>query len=593
MAGKRKITFDRKVATKKPGGAPPTIINNKIEVRPVNRTTQDVPKWRNAIKSFEGLISHRSLLYDLYKDVELDTHVTAVVGKRVDPIKAANWQFVDYDGQPVDEINDVIDSLGFDDLLEEIIKSKLWGYSILEPVFWQDQDGGHEMHTELIKRKHYRPELGIVAEREMGDEGINIREGVYARTIMEVGDAEDMGLYAKVALWAILKRGGSGDWAAFIQTFGQPFLDAMWDGFDDEQRLLLQRALRDVGAGAQIIRPSGTELNIIENNTSGTSTAHNGFLDFCNNEISKGIIGTTETTESSKGSSGYAQSKTHLQQDQTKSQNDMAFVRKVLNSRFIRILQSAGFNTMRGRFIIQGEDEKLTKAESFKIHSELVAKHNLPVDDDFWYETYDLPKPENYDQLKKEMDAKKEEIPESNVKPPKSASAKKIEDEKEDTKLFDRFKSFFVSAPQLQAGVRGAGAIHTITLSDEDNYYRELWDRGEAGFSASRFIASAQRLNDGFKSGWDKRRDVQLADGIGFEYGVDDPALLASYEQNLFRFSGAKTLAEAARLNQLFRESSSFEEFYQKARAVVETYRQHYAETEYVSARLAGESAAT
>ena len=137
----RKVTNRRTTKTKvaKPAGAPDQIVLHKIEVRPYNRTEQDIPNWRRAIQSAESQIPRRSLLYNLYADVDLDGHVEAVTGKRRDPIKAANWQFVDKEGTPVDTVNDLIDSVGFDDLLDEIMNAKFWGYSMMEPTFWQDQ----------------------------------------------------------------------------------------------------------------------------------------------------------------------------------------------------------------------------------------------------------------------------------------------------------------------------------------------------------------------------------------------------------------------------------------------------------------------
>src|SRR5690606_25363215 len=100
-------------------------------------------------------------------------HVIAVKGKRVDAATTANWQFVDKDGKPVDEVNDIIDSIGFDEVVSEIMDSKFWGYSILEPKFYKNHDDKWECTANLIPRLHYRPEKGIVAFQTTGDDGIN------------------------------------------------------------------------------------------------------------------------------------------------------------------------------------------------------------------------------------------------------------------------------------------------------------------------------------------------------------------------------------------------------------------------------------
>jgi len=611
----RKVTNRRTTKTKvtKPAGAPDQIVLHKIEVRPYNRTEQDIPNWRRAIQSAESQIPRRSLLYNLYADVDLDGHVEAVTGKRRDPIKAANWQFVDKEGTPVDTVNDLIDSVGFDDLLDEIMNAKFWGYSMMEPTFWQDQDGSWEMDAGLLPRLNYRPENGILSYDSYSEEGVNIREGIYAKTIMEVGKIKDLGLYMKASPYAILKRGGLGDYAVFVQTFGNPLIDAMWNGFDEKQRVQLQQALQEIGAGGTIIRPDGTTIDIKENNVNATGDAHGNFLRFLNAEISKALIGTTETTESSS-SSGYAQSKTHQEQDESKHETDLNYVRRVLNSRFIRILQSAGFDTKGGRFIIQGESQELTVKDSYEMYKSMRKELGLPIDDDFFYETFDVPKPENYDSLKAEQ---KEQKPPVSEPKPGAKKANKKEDpdpvnlslsEEETKEQLDnalmrwlrRFLPFFSKAPAETTGATAScGHHHTINLAalegfDNDGLINRIWEqKGKVSFDAALFYYTASTLFKGFKEAWDKANTITLADAPGFVYGIDDPALLTAFEQNLFRFSGAKTLAEVYELNELFKKATSFREFYQMAKERLGVFNKNWLETEYTSAVLTGEAAAT
>lgn len=596
--------LDKKTNVKKAAGAPPQIITQKIEIRPFHRTEQDIPKWRTAIQSAESQIPRRYMLYCLYADVDLDGHVEAVTGKRKDPVKAANWQFVDKKGQPVDAINEVIDSIGFDNLLEEIMNSRFWGYSMLEPRFWKDSSGKWQMDEGLIPRLNYRPEIGVVSKDIHGDEGINIREGIYAKTVMEVGKVKDLGLYMKAAPYAILKRGGLGDYAAFIQTFGTPILDATWDGFDEGQRIKLQQSLTNIGAGGVIVRPESTNLDVKENNVNSTGNAHDVFIKGLNKEISKALLGSTETTESSN-SSGYAQSETHQEQDENKHANDLAFVRKVLNSRFITILQAAGFNTEGGEFVIQADEDKLEVKDQFEAEFKLFEK-GLPISDDHWYERYGIPKPDNYEEMKKA----KEELPPPappNGGEKKGSNKKEDPNNEEEVKLTEKkwylklFERFFVKAPLAPAGGQGGdcGHHHTINLAETDKFDNEAlihraWKaEGKMKFDASLFYHTADVLLKGLKKGWDSKDLVKLTDIPGFLYDIDDPALLAAFEQNLFRFTGAKTLAEIQQLNQIFRQAKSFDEFYQMAKQQTDIFNNRWLETEYNTAYLTGEAAAT
>lgn len=582
-------------AVKGPAGAAPAIIIHQIETRPVHRTEQNIPKWRQAIQSAESTTPRRILLYTLYADVVQDGHVIAVKGKRIDAATTANWQFVDKEGKPVDEINELIDSTGFDDLITEIMESKFWGYSIMEPTFWKDHDDKWEMSANLLPRFNYRPEKGIVAFQQMGEDGINIREGIYAKTVMEVGQTKDLGLLLSAAQYAILKRGGVGDWAMFVQVFGRPIIDATWDGFDEGQRVKLQKSL-DIGPGGVIVRPEGTTVNLLDG-ASGQSNVHGDFYKAMNKEISKALLGTTETTESSD-SSGYAQAETHGEQDDNKHESDLSFVRKVLNSRFTRVLQSAGFNVKGGSFVIQGDEVRLDKAQAFEIHKSMVMDINLPLDHDFFYEEYGLPKPENYEQIIKDRKALSNVVEKHKTEEDVGRKTKENETDKVELSWYQKlFTKLFPTAPAVTTGAT-TGHHHTINLAFEDTFdndglIQRVWDaNGKLEFDFEVYEHTVKTLLKGFKKGWDDHF-IGLQFAPGFTYGADDPALLTAFEQNLFRFSGAKTLAELHALNQAFKEITSFNDFKRRANIIAGKYNENWLLTEYNTAILVGQSAST
>ena len=606
-------------ANKNPSGAAPSIVMTKIDVRPWNRTEQDIPSWRSANKHAEGLIPRRTKLYDLYADVELDGHVEAVTSKRRDAVTSANWKYVDENKKPVDQVNELISSIGFNDLLEDIVNSKFWGYSIFEPTFFQNWEGRWEMDANLLPRMNYRPELGLITEDYLTDNGINIREGYYAKTIMEVGNPNDLGLHLKGAPYAILKRGGLGDYAMFVQVFGNPLVDAEWDGYDESQRKSLLEAITSMGSGGALVRPAGTKVTLLENKSNANGDLQYKFISLLNKEISKTYLGSTETTESSS-SSGYAQAKTHEDQDERKMESDLDFVRRILNSRFRKILATHGFPVGSGAFVIEGEENELSKKESFEIHKTLAKEINLPIEDDFWYQTYGVPKPDNYEELKRKQEeetpviasearAKQSANPKGKPKDPVKLSddPNDFEEEFEETmgiweRVKEKLRSFFVSAPAKNGATKTVtdccGDPLTITLasdtawSDDALIRRIAGRKGQGSFDGELFIHTANTLIDGFGLGWHQNY-VALAHSLGIEYDRDDPALLISFEQNLFRFSAGKTLAEVQELNELFRQSKGFEDFYRKAKARTDVFNKKWLQTEYASAVLSGQTSAT
>jgi phage gp29-like protein len=608
MANKTKNYLKAQQADKNPAGAPTSIVMTQIDVRPWTRREQDIPSWRTAHRSAESLLPRRVMLYDLYADVELDGHVESVTSKRRDAVTTANWQFVDKAGKPVDAVNDLVDTIGFSDMLEDIVNSKFWGYSIFEPTFWKNHEGRWEMAANLLPRINYRTETGIIAADSTSEEGINIREGYYAKTIMEVGKPKDLGLYLKAAPYQILKRGGLGDWGLFVQVFGNPIVDATWDGFDESQRVKLLEAVQALGSGGALVRPKGTEVTLLENKTNANGDLQDKFMTFLNKEISKALLGSTETTEAST-SSGYAQSQTHAEQDERKNESDIQFTRRILNSRFTQILASAGFDVSGGSFIIEGENNELTVKESFDMQMRLLDK-GLPIADDFFYEKYGIPKPDNYDKIKADKEAQKEAVEEA--KDPKDQKGKKpvnLSDDFEEEFLeaagvWDRVKemlsSFFVSAPAKNGATKTVtdccGNPLTLAVSDKPDFSKLIRDvvkaEGKNGFYPELIEQNAKTLIQGFELGWKGDPLVKLAD-LGFEYHTLTPKAQTAWELNIFQFSTVKAAYQSQEVNALFRQAKSYAEFERLVNAQFGIKNSTWLATEYATAYQVGQLSAT
>ncbi|WP_437918431.1 phage portal protein family protein [Sphingobacterium sp. LRF_L2] len=590
-------------------------IVQQITVHPWNRQKQDITNWRNATRAAESIIPRRVYLYDLYHDVSTtDGQIIAVWGKRQDAITTANWEFTDKEGNPVDSINELIDCIGFENLLKQIIDSKAWGYSMCEAEFFINDNDQNEFVVKAIERKNMRPEAGQVALQTIDQEGVDINTGFYAKTVMQFGEAKDLGLLLSASMYSIFKRGDISDWAEFIEIFGRGIVDAQWDGFDEGQRQKLSKAIREMGGGGVIIRPDGTKLDIKNNTGSANGQLQDTFATKMDGYISKALLGTTETTDSSS-SSGYAQAETHNKQDEKKNESDLQFVRRSLNSQFIKILKAAGFDTRGGTFVIK-KNKNLNKSE-YEIHRSMRNDLNIPIDDDFFYETYGVRKPDNYDELKKaQEEAKKADLDsepdKKNAPTPKGSDKEKDKsptgiqaDKRRQLSWFRRILQLFHSAPvPVSKQVAGADGDHLTKIrlaafvggkvfdKIKDDVIERAWNaKGRMSFDGSLFEFTADTLTIGFIQGW-RTKPAQLVD-IGFTYDVDDPATLTAFEMNLFRFAGAKTLYEAQQLNELFRKARSFREFYDTASGMLDVHNKLWLETEYNTAISVGDMAAT
>ena len=206
-------------------------IIQKIDVTQIRRATQDIESWRNAIKSAESaFFPRRTLLYDLYSEILLDGHLTAVIEKRKLSVSNTPLHFIE-DGKANEEITSMVASENFMSLLGHIMDSRIWGHSLIEVSFTE----GILIPT-LIPRKHVIPQKGIIIRRQGDVDGFFFREFPYTNYLLEVGESDALGLLMKAAQYVIYKRGGFGDWAQYCELFGMPFRVAKYDGYDEKTR---------------------------------------------------------------------------------------------------------------------------------------------------------------------------------------------------------------------------------------------------------------------------------------------------------------------------------------------------------------------
>ena len=354
----------------------------RIEITQNKRSAQDIDSWRNAIKSAEStFFPRRTLLYDLYLEILLDGHLSAVIEKRKLSVINTPLQFI-ADGKINEEITSLVCTENFMLLLAYILDSKMWGHSLIELSF---EEGF--LTPSLIPRKHVVPERGIIIKRQSDSEGFSYRQFPFTNYLLEVGENNSLGLLMKAAQYIIYKRGGFGDWAQYCELFGMPFRVAKYDGYDEKTRTDLETALEAAGSAAYIVIPKEADLNFIQNNTQGSAILYDMLVDSCNKEMSKLILGQTMTTEAS---GAYAQAKVHQEVEAEIHFADKLFVKNVLNDKLIPLLRIHGFDVGNGKFIYH-ENENIDKKARLEMDLKLAEK--IKIDDSYFYETYNIPQP--------------------------------------------------------------------------------------------------------------------------------------------------------------------------------------------------------
>lgn len=423
----------------------------------------DIGVYMNAIRKAEVVdYPQRARLLDLYDDIALDSHLFSVLRKQKAAVLSTPIQFM-RDGKVDEAMEEHIKSPWFLRFLGDLVDHDWFGVGGSLFQFYRDEKGW--INYDLVPRKNVDAINRVILRNQTDLIGESWDE---FGNLLYIGKPRQIGNLAIPAFWVILKRNNVGDWADFAEIFGRPVREGTYDAWDESAR---QKLLNDIAAlsGAGVfVHPSGTELKLIQaDNVSGGGDLYEKLGQFCNNEISKAVTGNTLTTEAGdKGTQA-------LGTVQKEGEEDINFFIKqqilnILNYEMTDVFASLGVNTQGGEFFFVPPKSRNT-TEKANVLKTLKNDLGLPISDDYLYEEFGIPKPDNYEELKAELRSKGASRPE----PPKDENGPDDDDDpdgggegpdgdepggddpgdgKGKNKVIDRVKRFFARAP------KGSGA---------------------------------------------------------------------------------------------------------------------------------------
>ena len=394
--------------TRKKGEIPEDGIRmTKIEVRVPNRNTQDIESWRRAIRAFENQTNPvRAGLYDLYDDLMLDGQVLATWGKRTDAVLNRRLLFK-RDGAEDEEITKLLNSPDMRVFIKELLTALIYGYTLIQVnrVWYNDEEEQYRIDYDLVPRKHVHPEPGfecVSVSQNTATRDFLFMEKPLSGYMVWAGDPKDMGLLAATAQYVIYKRGGFGDWSQYAEMFGMPFREMKYDDYDDETRRKLEQMLQEWGSSGYALLPKSAELTLHDTGGGqGSAELYDMLNSKCDASISKVILGNTLTTEQGEIGS-QALGEVHKEAESEKNTSDRLFILSVLNTRFRAVLKKFGVNVTGGEIMYEDIETDWAKMQTkWNVVREISEK--VPVDDDYIYEEFDIPKPDDYESMKREM----------------------------------------------------------------------------------------------------------------------------------------------------------------------------------------------
>jgi len=251
---------------------------------------------------------HRFYLELAEEMEERDTHYLSVLGTRkraLSQLRPSVEPGEKPDARIEDAVRDLVEDPMFADMLPQLLDAFGKGFSAIE-IVWHERDGlwwpayvwrdPKYFTFDYISRSELRLQVLGTIDGAALDPGKwivhapKIKSGIPIR-----------GGFARLVGWFYLfKNYAVKDWASFLDVFGMPIRVGKYhpSATADERRKLLQAVMRIASDAAAII-PESMMIEFLEakGSGSGQSTPFEQMARFCNEEMSKAILGQTMTVE--------------------------------------------------------------------------------------------------------------------------------------------------------------------------------------------------------------------------------------------------------------------------------------------------------
>ena len=363
---------------------------------------QEVSNWQQArLERTNPEEPFTYLLQELYKDVMIDSHLTAITENRI--LRIINKRFVLQDKKGVAdyERSEFLNTRWFTDAIRYAMESIFYEYSLLH--FEKDVDG-KILKVRNIPREHINADRKLLVKSVYDTTGLPFMEFPYDLAFAKLYDG--YGLLEKAAPLTVLKRHSWASWDEFEQIFGMPIriakLGSLSEGVKDE----VASWLKTMGTASYGVFPQFADIEIKESNNRDAFNVFMKKIETVNTELSILINGQTMTT--SDGSSR-SQAEVHERTEDEITEADLKLVTHWLNDVIVPLLRNCGYDIKEderiGVELITDPKEKMHIDEKIMMHS------GFQLSKDYLEKTYgveleEVPAPEP-PKKDKEIDEKK------------------------------------------------------------------------------------------------------------------------------------------------------------------------------------------
>lgn len=348
---------------------------------------------------------------ELFEEMEeKDPHLFSQLQTRKNAVTGLDFEIIPFGDDPRDkEIADFIEEQmgsieGFEDIETDLLDAIGKGFAVSE-IMW-GYDEGRVVIREIKSRHQKRffwdsldDSFKVRTKDDPSGVLLPANKFIVHRYKARSGHPSRAGILRVVAWMYLFKNYDLKDWVSFAEVYGLPLrLGKYAPGASDNDKAALMQALIQIGADAAGIIPDGTSIDFINTEKTSSTDLYERLARYCDEQISKAILGQTLTSDSGGGS--YAQSKTHNDVRHDLTVADCKALASTLRRDLIRPLCIFNFGEDKRIPHIRFDCEESEDLEqTANILDTLIGKIGLRVPTSFLYKKFSIPEPEEGDEI--------------------------------------------------------------------------------------------------------------------------------------------------------------------------------------------------
>lgn len=326
----------------------------RITEKQASQTARDMQHWRRAKQVATRIdLPKRDLLDDLVNDLLYDTHLSSQMELRRDRSLAKPYTILKADGSTDEETTALLSQSGaFSMLMQIALETPFFGHSLVEIL-----PAPEGLFTaNLLPRRHVVPKLGWILFDLSDSKGYDYRSDPgYGKTLIEMGDPNDLGILFDCAPATIYKRYAMASWSEFCEIYGIPPRVLKINTDDSEAMQRAADMMQRMGSANWAIVDKDEDLSF----AAGVSDNGNIFQKLiyaAKEDVSLKICGATLGQDTQYGNRSKEESSLELLE--AKCSADRRMLERVMTSTVLPALARQGFIPEGLRFAYPQEEDK-------------------------------------------------------------------------------------------------------------------------------------------------------------------------------------------------------------------------------------------